>query len=102
MGVAKCVCCCRRTGRAGTSNRWRDSRCGCGHPARRLPSLRHPPSPRPGRPFPPEVTGSRVLWGLDARSVTVLSGAALSTRQVRHAGPDAFCVQRLQATSDRS
>ena len=22
MGVAKCVCCCRRMGRAGTSNRW--------------------------------------------------------------------------------
>jgi len=33
-GVVKCVCCCRRTGRAGTSDRWPDSRCGCGHSAR--------------------------------------------------------------------
>jgi hypothetical protein len=56
----------------------------------------------PGRPFQPDVTGRRVLWGLDARSVTVLSGAALSTRRVRHAGPDAFCAQWLHATSDRS
>src|SRR4051812_1867787 len=30
MGVAKCVCCRRHTGRAGTSNRWWGSRCGCG------------------------------------------------------------------------
>jgi hypothetical protein len=29
-------------------------------------------------------------------------GAALNTRQVRHIGPDAFCAQRLHATSDRS
>ena len=35
MGVAKCVCCCRRGGRAGTSNRWWDSRWSCGHSARR-------------------------------------------------------------------
>ena len=32
-------------------------------------------------------TGNRVLWDLDARSVTALFGAALSTYQVRHAGP---------------
>ncbi len=35
MGVAKCVCCCRRMGRAGTSNRWWHSRRRCGHSARR-------------------------------------------------------------------
>ncbi len=35
MGVATCVCFCRRPGRAGTSNRWSDSRCGCGHSVRR-------------------------------------------------------------------
>ena len=35
MGVAKCVCCCRRMGRAWTSNRWLGSRCSCGHSARR-------------------------------------------------------------------
>src|SRR3954452_16622875 len=28
MGVAKCVCCCRRVTRAGASNRWWDSWCG--------------------------------------------------------------------------
>ena len=67
-----------------------------------LPSPHHSPLPRPGRPFPPEVTGSRVLWGLDAQSVNALSGAALNTHQVRHAGPDAFCAQQLQAASDRS
>jgi hypothetical protein len=27
------VRCCRRMGRAGTSKRWWDSRCGCGHSA---------------------------------------------------------------------
>jgi hypothetical protein len=41
MGVAKCVCCCRRMGRAGTSNRWWDSWCGCGHSARRCGCARH-------------------------------------------------------------
>src|SRR5215207_249173 len=35
MGVAKCVCCCRRMSRTGTSNRWWDPRCGRGHSARR-------------------------------------------------------------------
>ena len=34
-GVAKCVCCCRRWARGGTSNQWRDLRCSRGHPARR-------------------------------------------------------------------
>jgi vancomycin aglycone glucosyltransferase len=67
-----------------------------------LPSPHHPPSPRPGRPFPPDVTDNRVLWGLHAQSLNALFGAALSTHQVRHAGPGTFCAQRLQATSDRS
>ena len=31
MGVAKCVCCCRRTGARGRRNHWQDSRCGCRH-----------------------------------------------------------------------
>jgi len=65
-------------GCAGTSNRWRDS------------------------PFPLDLTGNLVLWDLDAKSVNALFGAALSAHQVRHAGPDAFCAQRLHATSDRS
>jgi hypothetical protein len=48
------------------------------------------------------MTGSRVLWDLNARSVTALSGAALNTRQVRHADPGGLCAQRSHATSDRS
>ncbi len=40
MGVAKCVCCCRRMGHAGTSNRWWDLRSGCGHSARRCGCVR--------------------------------------------------------------
>ena len=31
MGAAKCVCCCRRGVRAGTSNPWWRSRCSCRH-----------------------------------------------------------------------
>src|SRR5208282_6830897 len=34
-GDAKCVCCCRRMGRAGASNHWWKSRCRCGRSARR-------------------------------------------------------------------
>jgi hypothetical protein len=50
MGVATCVCCCRRRGRAGTSNRWRDSRCGCGHSARRCGCSRRTKNSRSGWP----------------------------------------------------
>jgi vancomycin aglycone glucosyltransferase len=46
-----------------------------------LPSPHHPPSPRPGRPFPPEVTDNRVLWDTDAQSVNALFGAALNTHR---------------------
>ena len=42
MGVAKCVCCCRRMGDAVTSNRWWDWRCGCGRSARRCGCARRP------------------------------------------------------------
>jgi hypothetical protein len=34
-GGTECKCCCRLISRAGTSNRRRDSRCSCGHFARR-------------------------------------------------------------------
>jgi hypothetical protein len=67
MGVAKCVCCCRRMGRAGTSNRWWDSRCSLGHSARRcgcappdfaeLACVRVPLVPV-GQPVRPPVTGA--------------------------------------------
>ena len=46
-----------------------------------LPSPHYQPSPRPGRPFPPEVTDNRVLWDLDAQSVNALFGAALNTHR---------------------
>lgn len=39
-----------------------------------LPSLRHPPPERPGRPFPPGVTGNRALWAHDAASMHDLYG----------------------------
>src|SRR5918993_4624946 len=51
MGVAKCVCCCRRMGRAGTPNRWWDSRCGCGHSARRCGCAPLVPVGQPVRPM---------------------------------------------------
>ena len=37
------MCCCRRMGRAGTSNRWGDSRCSWGHSARRCGCARRRP-----------------------------------------------------------
>ena len=46
-----------------------------------LPSPHYPPSQRPGRPFPPEVTDNRVLWDLDAQSVDALFGEALNTNR---------------------
>jgi vancomycin aglycone glucosyltransferase len=46
-----------------------------------LPSPYHPPTPFPGRPFPPGVTDNRVLWDLQAQSANELFGAALNTRR---------------------
>ncbi len=46
-----------------------------------LPSPHHPPLAYPGRPFPPEVTGNRVLWDLDAQSINALPGSALNTNR---------------------
>ncbi|MFJ4591792.1 glycosyltransferase [Kitasatospora sp. NPDC088861] len=46
-----------------------------------LPSPGRPPLAYPGRPFPPEVTDNRVLWGLDAESINALFGAALNTNR---------------------
>ncbi|MGW7049710.1 glycosyltransferase [Streptomyces avermitilis] len=50
----------------------------CFHPFE-LPSAHYPPSPRPGPPFPPDVTDNRVLWNLDAQKVNALYGEALNT-----------------------
>ncbi|MCX4825635.1 glycosyltransferase [Streptomyces sp. NBC_01142] len=52
----------------------------CFHPFE-LPSPHYLPSPRPGRPFPPEVTDNRVLWDLDAEKVNALYGEALNTHR---------------------
>ncbi|WP_200865695.1 glycosyltransferase [Streptomyces viridochromogenes] len=46
-----------------------------------LPSPRRPPLAYPGRPLPPEVTGNRALWDLDAQSVNALFGEALNTNR---------------------
>ncbi|UOZ05138.1 glycosyltransferase [Amycolatopsis sp. WQ 127309] len=52
-----------------------------------LPSPHHAPLAYAGRPFPPEVTGNRALWDLDAESVNTLFGAALNTSRVAHGLP---------------
>ncbi|MFE0382438.1 glycosyltransferase, partial [Streptomyces inhibens] len=46
-----------------------------------LPSPHRPPLPRPGRPFPPEVTDNRALWDLDAQDIKELFGPALNTHR---------------------
>ncbi|MGW2328311.1 glycosyltransferase [Streptomyces sp. NPDC001700] len=46
-----------------------------------LPSPHHPPPPREGLPFPPDVTGNRALWDLDARHLNELFGVALTTQR---------------------
>ncbi|NUW41586.1 glycosyltransferase [Nonomuraea rhodomycinica] len=46
-----------------------------------LPSPHHRPLAYPGRPLPPEVTDSRVLWDLDAQSVNALFGEALNSNR---------------------
>lgn len=46
-----------------------------------LPSPHHPPTPFPGRPFPPDVTDNRTLWDLTAQTATALFGAALHTHR---------------------
>ncbi|WP_328456232.1 glycosyltransferase [Amycolatopsis sp. NBC_00438] len=52
-----------------------------------LPSPHHAPLAYAGRPFPPEVTGNRAKWDLDAESVNALFGAALNTHRVAHGLP---------------
>jgi len=47
-----------------------------------LPSPHHPPSPFPGRPFPPEVTDNRVLWDLNARAANALFAGALNAHRL--------------------
>jgi vancomycin aglycone glucosyltransferase len=52
-----------------------------------LPSPHHRPLPLPGRPFPPDVTDNRVLWGLDAQSYNTLYGPALNAHRVANGLP---------------
>ena len=47
-----------------------------------LPSPHHRPLPFPGRPLPPEGTGHRLLWDLDAQSYNALFREALNTCRV--------------------
>ncbi|MEU7414248.1 MULTISPECIES: glycosyltransferase [Streptomyces] len=46
-----------------------------------LPAPHRRPLNYPGRPLPPEVTDSRLLWDLDARSTDALFGEALNTNR---------------------
>jgi vancomycin aglycone glucosyltransferase len=46
-----------------------------------LPSPHNPPTPFPGRPFPPDVTDNRVLWELNAQVANELFGEALNIRR---------------------
>ncbi|MFJ9823393.1 glycosyltransferase [Streptomyces sp. NPDC101160] len=46
-----------------------------------LPSPHHPPFPRPGRPFPPDVTDNRALWDLDVENMNVLFGTGLNAHR---------------------
>lgn len=46
-----------------------------------IPSLRHPPGPRPGKPFPPGETDLRVLWRIDAERVDALYRGPLNTHR---------------------
>jgi vancomycin aglycone glucosyltransferase len=46
-----------------------------------LPSQHNPPTPFPGRPFPPDVTDNRVLWELNAQVANELFGEALNIRR---------------------
>ncbi len=46
-----------------------------------LPSPHHPPLAYPGRPLPPEVTGNKALWELDAETIDLLFGEALNTNR---------------------
>ncbi|MBZ4318101.1 glycosyltransferase [Streptomyces huiliensis] len=52
-----------------------------------LPSPYHPPLAYPGHPFPPDVTDNLALWGLDARNVDAIFGAALNTNRVANGLP---------------
>jgi vancomycin aglycone glucosyltransferase len=47
-----------------------------------LPSPHHPPTPLPGRPLPPDVTGNRVLWELNAQDYDAVFGPALNTHRI--------------------
>ncbi|MCW2558111.1 MAG: glycosyl transferase, UDP-glucuronosyltransferase [Mycobacterium sp.] len=49
--------------------------------ARSFPAPHQTPLPRPGKPFPPGVTDSRVLWGVDAERVQALYGAPLNAHR---------------------
>jgi vancomycin aglycone glucosyltransferase len=63
-----------------------------------LPSPHHPPTPFPGRPFPPEVTDNRVLWDLNAQVANELFGEALNIRRASIGLPSVDNVYRYGFT----
>jgi vancomycin aglycone glucosyltransferase len=63
-----------------------------------LPSPHHPPTPFPGRPFPPEVTDNRLLWDLQAHIANELFGGALNIRRASIGLPPVDNVYRYGFT----
>ncbi len=63
-----------------------------------LPSPHHPPTPFPGRPFPPDVTDNRVLWDLQAQNSNELFGEALNIRRASIGLPPVDNVYRYGFT----
>ena len=74
LGAVKCVCCCRRRGLAGMSNRWWDSRCGCGSSARRCGCARR--RTRSSRSCWPSVGVPLMPVGPSVRELVHRDGAA--------------------------
>jgi hypothetical protein len=101
-GVAECVCCCRRMGRAGASNRWWDSRCGCGSSARRCGCARRRTAQRlaevgvPLVPAGPPVAGATPPSAVDVpRRVAELVAAQFDTVAPAAEGCDALVATGL-------
>jgi vancomycin aglycone glucosyltransferase len=52
-----------------------------------LPSPHHPPTPLPGRPLPPDVTGNRELWERNAVDYDAVFGPGLNTHRIANGLP---------------
>ena len=64
-----------------------------------LPSPHHRPTPLPGRPLPPDVTGNQELWELNARDYNAVFGPALNTHRAAAGLPPVDNVRDHMLTS---